>query len=111
MEPINLLFADDDADVQQIVEFSLRDENINLVFAENGSQALTLWRARNVQLIILDIVMPLLDGLEVCKRIRSVSDIPIIMLTAKDQEQDILNAFDAGADDYIVKPFLPKELV
>jgi len=111
MEPINLLFADDDADIQQIVEFALRDENINVIFAENGSQALMLWRTRNVQVMILDIMMPLMDGLEVCKRVRQVSDVPIIMLTAKDQEQDILNAFDAGADDYIVKPFAPKELV
>ena len=111
MEPINLLFADEDADIQQIVEFALRDENINVIFAENGSQALMLWRTRNVQVMILDIMMPLMDGLEVCKRVRQVSDAPIIMLTAKDQEQDILNAFDAGADDYIVKPFAPKELV
>ncbi len=111
MEPINLLFADDDADIQQIVEFSLRDENINLIFAENGSQALTLWRTRNVQMLILDIMMPLIDGLEVCRRVRQVSDIPIIMMTVKDQEQDIINAFDSGADDYIVKPFIPKELV
>ncbi|UCH59212.1 MAG: response regulator transcription factor [Anaerolineales bacterium] len=111
MEPINLLFADDDADIQQIVEFTLRDENINLIFAENGSQALTLWRTRNVQILILDIMMPLIDGLDVCKRVRQLSDVPIIMMTAKDQEQDIINAFDAGADDYIVKPFIPKELI
>lgn len=111
MESINILFADDDADIQQIVEFALRDENINLIFAENGSQALTLWRSKKINLVILDIMMPLLDGMEVCRRIRQDSDIPILMLTAKDREQDILAAFDVGADDYIIKPFIPKELI
>jgi len=109
--PINVLFADDDADIQQIVEFALRDEHINLIYADNGVQAINLLHADSVDLIILDVMMPVMDGIEACRRIRRISDIPIIILTAKDKEQDVIDGFDAGADDYIVKPFRPRELV
>lgn len=109
--PINVLFADDDADNQQIIEFSLRDEYINLIYADNGVQAINLLHADSIDLIILDVMMPVMNGIEACRRIRRVSDVPIIILTAKDNEQDILDGFEAGADDYIIKPFRPRELV
>ena len=108
--PINVLFADDDADNQQIVEFALRDEYINLIYADNGIQALNLLHADSIDLVILDVMMPIMDGIEACRRIRRISDIPIIILTAKDKEQDVIDGFEAGADDYIVKPFRPREL-
>ncbi len=108
---INILFADDDADIQQIVEFSLRDEKVNLIFADNGVQAVNILKADSIDLVILDIMMPVMDGIDACKKIRQLSDVPIILLTAKDHEQDIVTGFEAGADDYIIKPFRPRELV
>ena len=108
--PINVLFADDDADNQQIVEFALRGEQINLIYADNGIQALNLLHSDSIDLVILDVMMPIMDGIEACRRIRRISDIPIIILTAKDKEQDVIDGFEAGADDYIVKPFRPREL-
>lgn len=108
---INVLFADDDLDNQQIVEFALRNERMNLIFAENGVQAFNLLQSNSIDMVILDVMMPVMDGLEACRKIRRVSDVPIIMLTVKGKEQDIVDGFDAGADDYIVKPFRPRELV
>jgi DNA-binding response OmpR family regulator len=108
---INVLFADDDIDNQQIVEFALRNERMNLIFADNGVQAFNLLQSNSVDIVILDIMMPVMDGLEACRKIRRVSDVPIIMLTVKGREQEVVDGFSAGADDYIVKPFRPRELV
>ncbi len=111
IDPIHVLFADDDADTQQLVGAVLKNENMNVVFAHDGSQVFDVWQMNPVNLMILDIMMPIMDGLEACRRIRRISDIPIILLTAKTREQDILAGFSHGADDYITKPFRPKELV
>jgi two-component system response regulator MtrA len=100
--PINVLFADDDADNQQIVEFALRDEQINLIYADNGIQAINLLHADSIDLVILDVMMPIMDGIEACRRIRRISDIPIIILTAKDKEQDVIDGFEAGAELMII---------
>jgi DNA-binding response OmpR family regulator len=108
---INVLFADDDLDNQQIVEFALRNERMNIIFADNGVQAFNLVQSNSVDMVILDIMMPVMDGLKACRKIRRISDVPIIMLTVKGREQDIVDGFNAGADDYIVKPFRPRELV
>ena len=110
-EPIRILFADDDLDIQQAVCFVLEEAGMEVHFAADGAHALDLFRAIPIDLVILDVMMPIYDGLDVCLRIRQVSDIPIIMLTARGKEDDIVNAFDIGADDYIVKPFRPRELV
>jgi DNA-binding response OmpR family regulator len=106
-----ILVADDDPETRDLVEIILRDAGMQVKFAENGSQLLDLWRSQPVDIIILDVMMPVMDGLEACKRIRRISDIPIIFLTAKGQEQDVVNGLETGADDYIVKPFRPAEFV
>jgi DNA-binding response OmpR family regulator len=111
MRQSRILFADDDKDIQTIVSLIIRNTGMDIISASNGEQALEKWRSHPLDLIILDIMMPVLDGLETCRRIRRLSDIPIILLTAKSQEQEIVEGFTAGADDYIVKPFRPNEFV
>ena len=110
-DPVHVLFADDDSDTQQLVGTVLKNADINVVFADDGAQVFDVWQMNPVNLMILDIMMPIMDGLEACRRIRRVSDIPIILLTAKTREEDILEGFRNGADDYITKPFRAKELV
>lgn len=111
VDPVHVLFADDDAETQQLVGMILKNENMKVVYAHDGSQVFDVWQMNPVNLMILDIMMPIMDGLEACRRIRRVSDIPIILLTAKTQESDILEGFNTGADDYITKPFRAKELI
>ena len=106
-----VLFADDDYDSQQSVCLVLEEAGINVVFAENGSHALDLWHKHPVDAVVLDVMMPVVDGLEACRLIRRESNVPIILLTARGREEDILAGFNSGADDYIVKPFRPRELV
>ena len=108
---VRVLFADDDADTRKVVGCILYKAGLNAAFAENGSRALKLWQDNSFDLIILDYLMPVMDGVETCRRIRQFSDVPIILLTAKGSEQDALAGFEAGADDYIVKPFRAAELV
>jgi DNA-binding response OmpR family regulator len=108
---VRILFAGDDADTRKVVGGILHKAGLNLVFAENGSRAFNLWLDNSFDLIILDYLMPVMDGVETCRRIRRISDVPIILLTAKGGEQDALAGFRAGADDYIVKPFRAAELV
>jgi len=106
-----ILYADDDYDSQQSVFLVLEDAGMHVVFAENGSKALELWRSNPIDLVVLDVMMPEMDGLETCQMIRKESSVPVILLTARGREEDILRGFDAGADDYVVKPFRPRELV
>jgi two-component system response regulator ResD len=108
---INVLYADDDIDMQQLVCLVFQQAGIEVAFSDDGRQALNIWRRNQFDLLILDVMMPLLDGLEVCRRVRRVSDVPIILLTAKGREQDVVDGFEAGADDYVIKPFRPRELV
>jgi len=108
---IRILFADDDLDIQQAVCFVLEEAGMDVHFASDGFHALELYRSTPVNLVILDMMMPIMDGLETCQKIRQVSSIPIIMLTARGREEDVVTAFEMGADDYIVKPFRPRELV
>lgn len=106
-----ILFVDDDAEIQSLVRLLLRNAGFEVILADNGVQALNRWQNSPVDLVILDIMMPILDGLEVCRKIRSSSDIPIIFLSVKGDEDDIVKGFNAGANDYVVKPFQSKELV
>ena len=108
---IRILFADDDLDIQQAVCFVLEEAGMDVHFASDGFHALELYRSTPINLVILDMMMPIMDGLETCQKIRQVSSIPIIMLTARGREEDVVTAFEMGADDYIVKPFRPRELV
>jgi two-component system response regulator MtrA len=110
-ETTTILIADDEVDIQQVVQLVLEEQGMSVYFADNGARALDLWRIKSVDLVILDVMMPELDGLEVCHLIRQESDVPVIMCTARGREEEIVAGFNAGADEYIVKPFRPRELV
>lgn len=107
----SILVADDDPETRDLLQIILKDAGMGVIFAENGSRMLDLWRRSRVDIIILDVMMPVMDGIEACQRIRRTSDIPIIFLTAKGQEQDVVKGLETGADDYVVKPFRAAELV
>jgi DNA-binding response OmpR family regulator len=108
--PGKVLIVDDDADIRQQTRSLLEDEGFEVDTAPNGEQGLAAFDARVFDCVILDVVMPDLDGFEVCRRIRSRSDVPVIMLTARTDTFDVVAGLEAGADDYIGKPFEPKEL-
>src|SRR5512143_459455 len=107
---MKILVADDDRELGEILTFALQRAGFDVVKAEDGEQALRLFGESGPALVILDYNMPRIDGLEVCRRLRKTSSVPIIMLTVRNAEEDILRAFDSGADDYITKPFSPRQL-
>ncbi|MCL6558389.1 MAG: response regulator transcription factor [Firmicutes bacterium] len=104
-----VLIIDDDVNICELLRLYLRDD-YNIVFAHDGSTALTMFRELKPSLIILDLMIPVINGWEVCRLIRQESDVPIIMLTARDDTTDKVAGLDSGADDYIVKPFDPREV-
>ncbi|MDD3224650.1 MAG: response regulator transcription factor [Clostridium sp.] len=107
----NILIVEDEERMRKLIAAYLKKENVNVLGAKDGLEAIKVFDSNNVSLIILDIMMPFLNGFEVCKYIRKKSDVPIIILTAKSEEDDKLLGYDLGADDYITKPFSPKILV
>ncbi len=112
MDRIKILVTDDEARMRKLVKDFLNKEGYEVIEAADGNEALDRFYEDNgISLIILDVMMPGPDGYEVCKEIRSQSDVPIIMLTAKGEERDELQGFNTGADEYISKPFSPKILV
>ena len=111
MSKYKVLIADDEEHMQMLVQSYLEKEGYETVTAEDGEEALARWSQGKFDLVILDIMMPKMDGFTVCQKIREVSNVPIIMLTAKSEELDRIRGLKIGADDYIVKPFSPKELV
>jgi len=111
MQNLNILICDDDPVVHESLKIYLRNENFNCLSAFDGEEALNKIKSFMPALIVLDIMMPKLNGLEVCKEIRKTSTVPIIMLTAKGEEIDRILGLELGADDYIVKPFSPREVV
>jgi DNA-binding response OmpR family regulator len=110
-ESVNILFVDDDPDIRFLMKLVLQKEGFNVIFAENGRQALDLWQNLPVDLVLLDVVMPLLDGFEFCRQLRKLSSIPVIFLTALEADKDVMKGFDVGGYDYILKPFRLKELL
>ena len=107
-----ILIVDDESRVRKLIKDFLKKENYNIIEAENGEEALKVYEEnRKISLILLDVMMPKLDGWSVLRQIRQKSNIPVIMLTARGEEQDELFGFDLGADEYISKPFSPKILV
>ena len=106
-----ILIADDDRNICELLRLYLEKENYTVVLAGNGEEALAKFNAENPDLILLDIMMPLLDGWQVCREIRKKSDCPIIMITAKGETFDKVLGLELGADDYVVKPFEPKEII
>ena len=106
-----ILIVEDELDIAEMVELYLRNEGYTTERARDGVRALELWRAARPDLILLDIGLPELDGLEVLKKVRAESGVPVIMLTARAEEIDELLGLGLGADDYITKPFSPRTLL
>ncbi|HEU5317695.1 MAG TPA: response regulator transcription factor [Chloroflexota bacterium] len=106
-----VLLVDDDRDLVDVLTYILRREGYEIAAAFDGEQGWARFQADSPELVILDANMPGLDGFEVCKRIREVSKVPVIMLTARTDESDVVQALGFGADDYITKPFSPRQLV
>jgi DNA-binding response OmpR family regulator len=106
-----ILVADDEKNIVQLARLYLGNEGFRVEEAANGKQALEKARSLNPDLIVLDIMMPEMDGLTVCKEIRKTSNVPVIILTARDDDVDKIVGLEVGADDYVTKPFNPRELV
>ena len=106
-----ILLVDDDPNIRQLVNLYLEKEGFDVIMAARGDDALKLFKADPPNLILLDLMLPGLDGWQVCREVRKLSNIPIIMLTAKDETFDKVLGLELGADDYVVKPFDMKELV
>src|SRR6478735_4307079 len=104
-----ILLVDDEEAIQTLLAYPLRKEGYEVVVARDGRQALDTFAAQRFDLVVLDVMMPRLDGIEVCRRLRSKSQVPIIMLTARDDEVDKVLGLEIGADDYITKPFSVRE--
>lgn len=112
MEPIRILVVDDEARMRKLVRDFLQKKGYEVVEAEDGEQAVDLFfGTKDIQLIILDVMMPKMDGYQAASAIREYSQVPIVMLTARDSERDELRGFDMGVDEYITKPFSPSILV
>lgn len=103
------MLVDDEESVQKLLTFPLEKDGYEVVVARNGEEALATFSGSNFDLVVLDIMLPELDGLEVCRRLREQSSVPIIMLTAKVEEVDKVLGLELGADDYITKPFSMRE--
>lgn len=106
----HILVADDDAHIREVITFALEKAGMKVTLASDGRDALTRFHPA-IDLIVLDINMPELDGLEVCKELRKTSDIPILFLSSRDDEIDRILGLEIGGDDYVTKPFSPRELV
>ncbi|MET4160171.1 MtrAB system response regulator MtrA [Agromyces sp. PvR057] len=106
-----VLVVDDDTALAEMIGIVLRTEGFDPVFCGDGPSALAAFRETRPDLVLLDLMLPGMDGIEVCARIRAESGTPIIMLTAKSDTADVVKGLESGADDYMVKPFNPKELV
>ncbi len=107
----NILICDDQPDIVNALKIYLAPEGYGLFQAENGRQALELVEKEDIHLVILDVMMPLMDGITATARIREISNVPIILLTAKSETEDMILGLNVGADDYITKPFVPVEVL
>jgi len=106
-----ILITEDEDGIIHVINLYLKDAGYAVVLAEDGADGLALHAREHPDLVILDIMLPAIDGFEVCRRIRTWSKTPILMLTARGDEEDRINGLELGADDYLVKPFSPRELV
>ena len=108
----SILIVEDETRIRFLLrDYFAREKNFTIYEAENGLEALNIFKEKKIDLIILDIMMPVMDGLTTLKKIREVSTVPVVLLTAKGQEEDKLQGYDYGADDYMTKPFSPNVLV
>jgi two-component system KDP operon response regulator KdpE len=111
MNSATILVVDDEPQIRRVLRATLSAQGYSIVEAQNGSEALERFRSEKPDLVLLDMNMPVLDGLETCRELRFGSEVPIIMLTVRSAEKDKVRALDAGADDYVVKPFGIQELL
>ncbi len=109
--PRRILVADDDPSIVTLIVTTLNDPRYELVTATNGLEAIEAFDATTFDAVILDIMMPFVDGFQVCRHIRDRSDVPVVILTARGGTEDVVHGFELGADDYITKPFRTAELV
>ncbi|NRZ58282.1 DNA-binding response OmpR family regulator [Clostridium beijerinckii] len=107
----NILVVDDEKEIRNLLEINLRNEGYNVFKASCGEEALDTLEKEEIHLIVLDIMMPHMDGLEVCRRVREKYNIPILMLSAKSEDMDKIQGIMTGADDYVCKPFNQLELI
>ncbi len=108
---MQVLIVDDESLIREVIKEYLNLENIEYLEAENGEEAVRLAKENNFDVIIMDIMMPKMDGYQAVKEIRKFSNVPFIMLSARNEEYDKLTCFDIGVDDYVTKPFSPRELI
>ena len=106
-----ILIVDDDLALADVVAFTMRRAGFDILLAHNGRDALECFECERPDLLVLDWVLPYMDGLEVCRRVRAESNVPILMLTVRQADDDVVAALEAGADEYITKPFSPRQLV
>ena len=111
MEKIRILIVDDEERIREMIREYISLEGFDIDEASDGVEALKLFKQSQYSLVILDVMMPKMDGWTVCREIRKISQVPVIMLTARGEEYDKLFGFELGVDDYMVKPFSPKELL
>jgi two-component system OmpR family response regulator len=106
-----VLIADDHPNIRSIVRFALEKEGMSVVEVGDGVQALQLLKSRNFDLVVLDVMMPELDGFSVCRKVREANHVPILFLSSRDEEFDRILGLELGGDDYMAKPFSPRELI
>lgn len=111
MYAINILIAEDEERLRKLIGKYLKNEGYNIFEASNGKEAIQIFEEEAIDLVILDVMMPLVDGWHTCKTIRKISNVPIIMLTARSEEDDKILGFELGVDDYVTKPFSTRELL
>ena len=111
MEYKNILVVEDEKNISDVIQAYLLKEDFNVFLAYDGQEALDTFNKEDIHLIILDLMIPKISGEQVCKTIRAISEVPIIMLTAKTDEENRIQGLSIGADDYVLKPFSPRELV
>jgi DNA-binding response OmpR family regulator len=109
--PRRILVADDDPAIGSLIQITLKDPRYELTSVTNGLEALKAFDKQPFDVVILDVMMPYVDGFEACQRIREKSDVPIVILTSRDGTDDIVHGFELGADEYITKPFKTAELI
>ena len=103
----NILVCDDDKDIVEAIDIYLSKEGYNIIKAYDGMEAMEILKKEDIQLLLIDVMMPRLDGFSACKEIRKFKNTPILMLSARTEEYDKLFGFELGVDDYVVKPFSP----
>lgn len=106
----HVLIADDDRSLREVVRFALERDGHRVTEARDGAEALAAWESGGADLLVLDVVMPNVDGLAVCRQVRATSTVPIVFLSSRDEELDRILGLELGGDDYVTKPFSPREL-